>query len=91
MRQEHFAGEKLFIDYAGKKPHIVDPKTGEVIDVELFVAVLGASNYTYAEATLTQRTPDFIASNVRALAFIGGVGRRPCSQLKSAVTAASRY
>jgi transposase len=69
MRQEHFAGEKLFIDYAGKKPHIVDPKTGEVIDVELFVAVLGASNYTYAEATLTQRGPDFIASNVRALAL----------------------
>jgi transposase len=55
MRQEHLAGEKLFIDYAGKKPHIVDPSTGEVIDVELFVAVLEASNYTYAEATATQR------------------------------------
>jgi transposase len=92
MRQEHFAGEKLFIDYAGKKPHIVNPTTGEVIDVELFVAVLGASNYTYAEATLTQRGPDFIASNVRALAFIGGVPAALVpDQLKSAVTVASRY
>jgi transposase len=92
MRQEHFAGEKLFIDYAGKKPHIVDPTTGEVIDVELFVAVLGASNYTYAEATLTQRGPEFIASNVRALTFIGGVTAALVpDQLKSAVTVACRY
>jgi transposase len=92
MRQEHLAGEKLFIDYAGKKPHIVDPETGEVIEVELFVAVLGASNYTYAEATLTQRGPDFIASNVRALAFLGGVTAALVpDQLKSAVTVASRY
>jgi len=92
MHQEHFAGEKLFIDYAGKKPHIVDPKTGEVIDVELFVAVLGASNYTYAEATLTQRGPDFIASNIRALGFIGGVTAALVpDQLKSAVTVACRY
>jgi transposase len=92
MRQEHFAGEKLFIDYAGKKPHIVDPKTGEVSDVELFVAVLGASNYTYAEATLTQRGPEFIASHIRALAFIGGVTAAFVpDQLKSAVTVASRY
>jgi hypothetical protein len=51
MRQEHRAGEKLFVDYSGKKPRIVDPKTGEVIEVELFVAALGASNYTFAEAT----------------------------------------
>lgn len=92
MRQEHYAGEKLFIDYAGKKPHFTDPQTGEVIEVELFVAVLGASNYTYAEATLTQRGPDFIASNVRALAFLGGVTAALVpDQLKSAVTVASRY
>jgi len=92
MRQEHFAGEKLFIDYAGKKPHIVDAATGEVVDVELFVAVLGASNYTYAEATPTQRGPDFIASNVRALAFFAGVPAALVpDQLKSAVTVASRY
>ena len=46
MRHEHFAGDKAFVDYAGKKPHFVDPATGEVIEVELFVGVLGASNYT---------------------------------------------
>ncbi len=92
MRQEHLAGEKLFIDYAGMKPHIVDPRTGEVIDVELFVAVLGASNYTYAEATATQRGPDFIASHVRALRYLGGVPAALVpDQLKSGITNACRY
>jgi transposase len=87
MRQTHRAGEKVFVDYSGKKPHIVDPNTGECIDVELFVAVLGASNYTYAEATATQRGPDFIASNERAFAFFGGVtGAVVPDQLKSGVT-----
>jgi transposase len=92
MRQEHLAGEKLFVDYAGKKPHIVDPKTGEVIDAELFVAVLGASNYTYAEATHTQRGPDFIASHVRALRYLGGVSAALVpDQLKTGITSACRY
>jgi transposase len=92
MRQEHLAGEKLFVDYAGKKPRIVDATTGEVIPVELFVAVLGASNYTYAEATLTQRGPDFIASHVRALQYLGGVpGLLVPDQLKTGVTKACRY
>lgn len=92
MRQEHRAGEKFFVDYSGKKPHIVDPKTGEVIEVELFVAALGASNYTFAEATLTQRGPDFIASHVRALAFLGGVPAALVpDQLKSGVIVACRY
>jgi transposase len=92
MRQEHRAGEKLFVDYSGKKPRIVDPKTGELTKVELFVAVLGASNYTFAEATLTQRGPDFIASHVRALAFLGGVPAALVpDQLKSGVIAACRY
>src|SRR5205807_3994032 len=50
MRQVHRGGEKMFTDYAGKKPHVVDPRTGVVTDVELFVAVMGASSYTYAEA-----------------------------------------
>lgn len=63
----------MFTDYAGKKPHIVDGRTGEVTDVELFVAVLGASSYTFAEATLTQRSADFIASRTRALEYFGGV------------------
>jgi transposase len=92
MRQEHKAGDKLFVDYSGKRPHVVDPATGESIPVELFVAVLGASNYTYAEATRTQRGPDFIASHVRAFAFLGGV---PVAivpdQLKSGVTTPCRY
>lgn len=92
MRQEHRAGEKLFVDYSGKKPHIVDPKTGEIVEVELFVAVLGASNYTFAEATRTQRGPDFIASHVRALAFLGGVPAALVpDQLKSGVIIACRY
>jgi transposase len=92
MRQEHVAGEKLYVDYAGKKPHLVDGKTGEVIEVELFVAVLGASNYTYAEATRTQRGPDFIASHVRAFGELGGVPLAVVpDQLKSGVTLACRY
>jgi len=92
MRQEHQAGEKLFVDYSGKKPRIVDPKTGEVVEVELFVAVLGASNYTFAEATLTQRVPDFIASHLRAFSFFGGVTSALVpDQLKSGVVAACRY
>jgi transposase len=75
MRQTHEVGDKLFVDYSGKKPSIVDPQTGEVIEAELFVAVLGASNYTYVEATRTQRVHDFIGSHVRALCFFGGVPR----------------
>lgn len=92
MRQVHIAGDKLFVDYSGMKARLVDPLTGEVTEVELFVAVLGASNYTYAEATRTQRVSDFVASIARALTFIGGV---PCAivpdQLKSAVIKACRY
>lgn len=92
MRQTHLAGDKMFVDYSGKKPHIVDPLTGEVIEVELFVAVLGASNYTFAEATYSQQLPDWLASNTRALAFIGGVPNAVVpDQLKSAVTLACKY
>ncbi len=92
MRQVHRAGEKLFTDYAGKKPHIVDPKTGERTDVELFLAVLGASNFTYAEATMTQRSHDWIASHTRTVESLGGVvGAVVPDQLKSGVTVACRY
>jgi transposase len=73
MRQTHRAGEKLFSDYAGKKPHWIDPMTGEVHLGELFVAVLGASNYTYAEATATQQVGDRCGSHTRALEYLGGV------------------
>ena len=78
MRQVHRAGEKAFLDYSGKKPHIVDRATGEVIEVELFVMVLGASNYTYAEATRTQKLADFVGSTVRALEYFGCVPRSSC-------------
>lgn len=92
MRQTHKAGEKTFVDYSGKKPHYVEPSTGEVIVVELFVAVLGASNYTYAEATATQQVPDFIASHVRAFTYFQGATAITVSdQLKSGVTRACRY
>jgi transposase len=87
MRQVHRAGEKCFVDYSGKKPHIVDPKTGEVKEVELFVMVLGASNYTFAEASPTQSGPDFIASHVRGFEYFQGVSRALVpDQLKSGVT-----
>ena len=92
MRQVHVAGDKLFVDYAGMKARVVDPQTGEVVEVELFVAVLGASNYTYAEATRTQQVIDFVSSVTRAFSFIGGVTRAVVpDQLKSAVTVACRY
>lgn len=73
MRIDHVAGDKVFVDYSGKKLHIVDRTTGECLPVELFVGVLGASSYTYAEATMTQRGPDFIASHTRMLEYFGGV------------------
>lgn len=92
MRQEHRAGEKTFVDYSGKKPHYIDPKTGEPVEVELFVAVLGASNYTYVEATATQQGHDFIASHVRAFAFLGGVTAALVpDQLRTGVTKPCRY
>jgi len=92
MRQVHRAGEKLFVDYAGHKPKIVDRSTGEEREVELFVAAFGASSYTYAEATETQRVADFIGSHSRALAYFGGVPELVIpDQLKSGVTRACRY
>jgi transposase len=92
MRQIHRGGDKLFVDYSGKKPTLIEPTTGEVTEVELFVAVLGASNYTYAEATRTQQVPDWIASHERAFAFFGGVPAAVVpDHLKSGVTIACRY
>lgn len=92
MRQTHKAGEKCFVDYSGKRPSYIDAHTGEVVDVELFVAVLGASNYTYAEVTATQRVPDFIAAHVRAYEYFGGATEMTVpDQLKSGVTKACRY
>jgi transposase len=73
MRCVHKAGEKLFVDYAGQTMPIVDPKTGEVRQAQIFVATLGASSCTYVEATPSQMLPDWICSHVRALAHFGGV------------------
>ena len=73
MRQKHRAGEKLFIDYAGQTMPVVDPETGAVEEAQIFVATLGASNYTYVEAQASQSLPDWIGAHVQALSFLGGV------------------
>jgi transposase len=89
MRQTHIAGEKLFVDFAGRTGEVVDGLTGEIIPVQIFVAVLGASNLTYAEAVWSQKLPDWIAAHVRAFAYIGGVARQTVSDnLKAGITKA---
>jgi transposase len=73
MRMSHAAGERLFVDYAGQTVPIVNPDTGEVQPAQIFVAVLGASSYTYVEAQLHQDLPSWIGAHVRAFSFFGGV------------------
>ena len=86
------AGEKLGLDYCGAPVEVIEAETGEVRPAQIFVALLGASNYTYAEATWTQTLPDWLTSHVRALEFFGGVPRLLVpDNLKSAVTKACRY
>lgn len=92
MRQHHVAGDKLFVDYSGKRQEICDPLTGEVRMAEIFVAVLGASNYTFAEVTWSQTLPDWIGSHVRLFRHIGGVTRLLVpDNLRSGVNKASFY
>ena len=92
MRFEHCAGEKCFVDYAGQTVGIVDRQTGEIKEAQIFVAVLGCSNYTFAEASLTQSLPDWLGSHVRALEFFGGVpGAFVPDNLKSGVLKPHRY
>ena len=92
MRQQHKAGEKCFIDYCGPTVPIVSGSTGEIRQAQIFVAVLGASNYTYAEATLTQSLPDWLHSHVRAFEFFGGTPALLVpDNLKSGVNKACRY
>lgn len=92
MRQVHKAGDKVFVDYAGPTLDIIDPTTGEIIPVQIFVAVLGASNYTFAEATRTQGLADWIGSHQRMLEFFGGVPALVVpDNLKAAVTKSCRY
>jgi len=91
MRQVHRAGEKLFIDYSDGLA-IVDPDTGELIPTQLFVAVWGASNYTYAEATLSQTLPNWIGSHVHAFQYFACAPRLLVpDNLKSGVSKACRY
>ena len=92
MRQIHKAGDKLFVDYCGPTVPVIHPVTGEVIEAQIFVACLGASNYTFAEATPSQALPYWIGSHQRALIFFGGVPA--CiipDNLKSGVKDPCRY
>lgn len=92
MRQHHRAGEKLFVDYAGQTVEIIDRQSGEVKTAQIFVAVLGASSYTYAEATWTQGLSDWIGAHVRALEYIGGIPEMLVpDNLRSGVSKAHRY
>jgi transposase len=92
MRQAHVAGERMFVDYAGTTLEVVDGTTGEIHVCQLFVAVLGASNFTYVEVTFTQRLVDWIGSHVRAFEFFGGVTAQIVSDnLRSGVTKACFY
>ena len=91
MRQDHRGGEKLFVDY-GEGLNLVDPQSGAPIPTQLFVAVWGASNYTYCDATLTQQLPDWIGSHVRAFSYFGCLPKIVVPDcLKSAVNRACRY
>lgn len=92
MRQTHKAGEKLFVDYCGPTIPIVNPDTGECINAQIFVAVLGASNYTFACASKSQKQADWINAHVKTFEFLGGVPELIIpDNLKSAVIKIHRY
>lgn len=92
MHIEHKAGDKLFVDFAGKKLFITDRVTGEVKEVEVFVAILGASQLVYVEASMSQKKEEWIRLNENAIRYIGGVPRAIVPDcLKSAVTKTDRY
>ncbi len=92
MRQVHRAGEKLFIDYSGATAAVINAGTGEIRSAQIFVAVMGASSYVYAEATWSQQLPDWIASHVRLFEFLGAIPELLVpDNLKSAIHRACRY
>lgn len=92
MRVPHKVGDKLFVDFTGQKLHVVDEHTGEVKDVEVFVAILGCSQLTYVTAVASQKKEDLILASENALHFYGGVPEVIVpDNLKSAVKKASRY
>jgi len=92
MHMDHKAGDKLYVDFAGEKLHVTDKDTGEIVPVEVFVAILGASQLTYVEAVSSQQKDDFIAACENTLYYIGGVPAAIVpDNLKAAVTKSSRY
>jgi transposase len=92
MRQTHLAGDKLFVDWAGDTMPVFDPITGEEYCTHIFIAALGASNYTYAEARWTETLPDWIGAHVNAFTAIGGVSKALVpDNLKAGITKPSRY
>ncbi len=92
MHMNHKAGDKMYVDYAGKTLSVIDQDTGEIREVQFFVAILGASQYTYAEASLSQQKEDFVASVENAVRFFGGTpGAIVPDNLKSAVIKSSRF
>ena len=92
LRQHHRAGKNLFIDYAGQTAPVIDPATGQITEAQIFIATLGASNYTFAEASPAQDLPSWIQSHVHAFEFFGGVPEILVpDNIKAGVTKPSRY
>jgi transposase len=92
MHIEHKAGEKMYVDYAGEKLQVLDPELLDIVEVEVFVAILGASQLTYVEASYSQQKEDFISSCENALHYFGGAPNAIVTDnLKSAVTKSNRY
>jgi transposase len=92
MHRTHKVGDKLFVDYAGEKLSYINKKTGEVVPVEVFVAILGASQLTYVEAVRSQQKEDFISACENTLHFLGGVPSAIVpDNLRAAVTRSHRY
>lgn len=92
MRQVHKAGEKLFVDYFGPTVDITNPNTGEIITAQIIVAVLGASSYTWAEATWSQQLEDWVMSHARCFQWLGGVPELVVpDNLKSATSRSCKY
>lgn len=92
MHMNHKAGDKMYVDYAGKTLSIIEKETGEIKEVQFFVAILGASQHTYAEASMSQQKEDFVASVENAMRFFEGVPAAIVpDNLKSAVIKSSRF
>jgi transposase len=92
MHMQHKAGDKVFVDYTGEKLHVLDEQTGEIKPVEVFVAILGASQLTYVEAVESQKVEDLIGSCENGLHYFGGSTNAIVpDNLKSAVTKTNRY